>query len=74
VRVFVRVKSKSKRPGVAVLGDARFVVAVAEPPIDGRANRAVAAALAEHFGVPVSTVMLVAGASSRDKVFDIDDR
>lgn len=72
MRIFVRVKPKSKRPGVTKVDDVRFVVAVAEPPIEGKATRAVMKALAEHFGVSLSRVMLVSGGTSREKVFDIE--
>jgi len=72
MRVFVRVKAKSKRESVTKLDDAHFVIAVAEPPIEGRANAAVAKALAEYFGVSLSRVMLVSGGTSREKVFQID--
>ena len=49
-------------------GDA-LKVRVAAPPVDGRANGAVAAALGEHFGVPVRDVELLAGAAARRKRF-----
>jgi hypothetical protein len=72
MRVFVRARTKSKRPGVTVVDDAHFVIAVAEPPIEGRANAAVAKALAEHLGISPARVMLVSGGTSREKVFQID--
>jgi uncharacterized protein len=73
MRILARVRTKSKRPGVTKLDDAHFVVAVAEPPIEGKANRAVAQALAEHLGVSPSRVMLVSGRTSREKVFEVDE-
>jgi hypothetical protein len=47
-------------------GDA-VKVRVAAPPVDGKANRAVIALLAEVLGVGVGQVELVAGASQRRK-------
>jgi uncharacterized protein YggU (UPF0235/DUF167 family) len=51
--------------------DASFSIAVKEPAQDGRANRAVEKALAEHFDVPVSLVRIVAGHTAPKKVIVI---
>ena len=40
--------------------------------VDGRANAALRAFLADAFGVPVRNVTLVRGAASRDKVVRIE--
>ena len=58
-----RVAHSRRRP---VRGHA-LVVAVTARPVDGQANRAVVAALAEAFGVRRSAVELVSGQSGRDK-------
>lgn len=50
-----------------------LVVAVQEPAVDGRATRAVLAAVAEALGVPRSRVLLRTGERSRDKVLTIVD-
>jgi uncharacterized protein (TIGR00251 family) len=42
-------------------------VAVAAPPVDGKANDALIALLAQAFDLPKSAVTLVAGAASRTK-------
>ena len=42
------------------------------PPVDGRANKACAALLAKLMGLPKSSVSLVAGASSRNKTFEVE--
>jgi uncharacterized protein (TIGR00251 family) len=47
-------------------GDA-LKVKVGAPPTDGRANAAVLALVAEEFGVPASSVSLVAGGTARAK-------
>jgi hypothetical protein len=51
-------------------GDA-LKIRVAAPPEQGRANDALAAVLAEAFGVATSAVELVTGASSRVKRFRV---
>ena len=48
-----------------------YLVSVKEPPQQGRANTAIAKALAEHFKVAPSQVQLISGATSKQKVFDI---
>jgi uncharacterized protein (TIGR00251 family) len=51
-------------------GDA-LKVKVAAPPVDGRANAALAEVLAEALGVKLAQVVLVSGASSRSKRYRI---
>jgi len=48
---------------------AQVKIAVHAPPIEGRANAALAAFLAEIFSVPKGAVELVSGELSRSKVF-----
>lgn len=47
-------------------------VAVFAPPEDGRANAAVQALLAHALGVAKSRLVLVRGATSRDKLFRLE--
>lgn len=49
--------------------DAQLKIAVNAPPIEGRANEALIAFLAETFSVPRRAVELTAGELSRSKVF-----
>lgn len=72
-RVVVRAKpGSSKGPLVVDEGEAGLVVYVREKAIDGKANDAVAAALATHFGVAPSRVRVVRGHTARIKQVDID--
>jgi len=45
----------------------RLKVRLAAPPVDGKANAALVAFLAQYYGVPKRNVRIVAGASSRRK-------
>jgi uncharacterized protein (TIGR00251 family) len=47
------------------------VVAVAAPAVDGKANAAVCAAVADALGVRARDVRIVSGERSRDKVLEI---
>ncbi len=42
-------------------------IALAAPPVDGKANKELCSFLAKKLGLPKSSVSLVAGAASRDK-------
>ena len=48
---------------------AQLKIAVQAPPVEGRANEALIAFLAETLGVPKRSVELVSGELSRSKVF-----
>ena len=67
----VKVQPRARRPGlqgVAPSGDGpRLKLAVTEAPTDGRANKAVCAALAEALRVAPSTVAGAPGQSAREK-------
>jgi uncharacterized protein (TIGR00251 family) len=71
----VKVQPKSRRPGLEGLRPGadgpRLRVAVAEAPEDGRANRAVCAALAAALGVPASLIEVSQGAAAREKTLRI---
>jgi uncharacterized protein YggU (UPF0235/DUF167 family) len=75
MRIFVKAKPGAKVARVtrvdALDGSAHFLVAVKEPAIDGRANRAIEKALAEYFKVPPSRVRITRGHSAKQKVVEI---
>lgn len=57
-----------------VLGefDGAWKVALAAPPVDGKANKALVAFFAKWLGVPKKSVRIVRGETSRRKVLAID--
>lgn len=71
VKLFVKAKPAAKEAKLEARDDSHFAVAVKEPPLGGRANRAIAKALALHLGVAPGRVRLVSGFSSRQKVFEL---
>ncbi|HUN34929.1 MAG TPA: DUF167 domain-containing protein [Trebonia sp.] len=71
LRVTVRVKPGASRTTVGGRHGDRLVVAVTAKPVDGKATEAALRAVAEAFGVSRSSVTLVTGATSRDKVIGI---
>lgn len=64
----VHVQPGAKRSAVAGLHGDRLKVRIAAPALDGRANDALIAFMAEALGVPKRSVSLAAGERSRDKV------
>lgn len=71
MKIFVKAKPNAKEERVEKINETNFSVAVKEPPIKGKANAAIAKALAKHFGVVSSDVIIISGFSSKQKVFEI---
>jgi uncharacterized protein YggU (UPF0235/DUF167 family) len=71
VRVTIRVRPGSARPGVGGEYDGALVVRVSARAVDGRATAAALAAVAAAFGLRPAAVTLVTGAASRTKVVEV---
>lgn len=71
MKIFVTAKPNAHEASVTKVSDNTFIVAVREPPIEGRANRAILATLAEYFKVAPFKVRLVSGHTSRQKIVEI---
>lgn len=72
VRFAVHVQPRAKKPGIdGTHGDA-LRVRVQAPPVEGAANDAVIAVIAEALGVPRRAVRIAAGLSGRQKLVDVD--
>ena len=65
----VRVQPRASRTAITgVLGDEILKIALAAPPVEGRANEALVWFFAELFDVPPSAIEIVSGGQSRNKV------
>ena len=71
--VKVHLQPGARRSQVVGLHGDRLKVAVQAPPIEGRANAAVIKLIAERLGCRQSAVQIAAGASSRDKLLQVDN-
>jgi len=73
VTLAVRAQPGAKKTAITgVYGEgatAQLKIAVQAPPLEGRANQALIAFLAETFSVPKNAVELATGELSRSKVF-----
>jgi uncharacterized protein len=67
----VKVKPGARVDELTELDDGTWQARVKAPPVDGKANAALIALLARHFGVPKSRVQIKSGASGRLKLVTI---
>jgi len=66
------VQPRARRTEVVGERGDRIVVRVTAPPVDGRANDALCALVADRAGVPAGRVSVVRGHSSRDKTVRVE--
>lgn len=69
--IAIRVTPNARRAGVEVV-EGRIRIAVTETPEGGKATEAARVALAGAMGVAKTQLTLLRGATSRDKVFRLD--
>ena len=68
----LHIQPGAKRSEVVGLHGEALKIRLAAPPVDGRANEALIAFLAERLGVPKARIELIAGQSSRAKRVRVD--
>lgn len=71
MRITIRVRPGSTRPGIGGNLDGALVVRVAPRASDGKATEAALAAVAKAFGLRRDAVSLVTGATSRTKIIQL---
>lgn len=72
MKIFVRVKPNSKEEKVEKIDEHNYSVAVCEPPIKGRANKAIIEALASYFKISPSRIRIKVGHASKNKIIEIE--
>ena len=72
--VSVRVQPGAKKDAVMGLHGGAVKIALSAPPVDGKANEALIAFVAEKVGLPRARVSLVSGAANRSKVLRVTGR
>ena len=70
MKINVRVIPRAKINRVEIQPDGTVRVHTTTAPTDGKATADVIKMLAEHYGVPKTSIKLIRGATSRDKVFE----
>ncbi len=71
MKISVRVIPRAKINKVEIQPDGAVRVHTTTAPTDGKATADVIKMLAQHYGVPKTSIRLIRGATSRDKVFEI---
>ena len=71
MRIKIKAKPDSNENKIEKIDDLNFVVSVKDPPVQGRANRAIVKVLSEYLHTPISHVRIISGHISRNKVVDI---
>ena len=71
-KLAVRVQARARRDEIAGERAGGLLVRVTAPPVEGKANAAVCRLLAERLGLAPGRIAVVRGASSRDKLIEID--
>jgi uncharacterized protein (TIGR00251 family) len=72
VTLAVRVTPRARKNKIAGITGEALSVKLAAPPVEGAANAALCAFLAEQLGVRKSAVTLIAGQTSRQKMVRVD--
>ena len=72
ITVIAHPNAKKQRIETDLLGTIH--VYVNQPPLEGKANKAVIEALAEHFKVKKNEITLLSGEKNKNKFFDIISR
>lgn len=71
MKIAVRVVPGAKRT-VVKQEEGAWKVYLTAPAVEGKANKALLACLAEHFGVRKSQIEIIKGLKSRDKTINIE--
>jgi uncharacterized protein len=67
-RIVVRLQPRARRNELVGVRDGVLLARVSAPPVDGRANLALCRLIARRAGVAASSVTIVRGQRSRDKL------
>ena len=67
----ILVQPRASRAKIGPMHDGRLKISVTAPPVDGEANAAVIALLAQRLGIARGDIEVIAGASSRRKTLRI---
>lgn len=71
--IIVKVAPRAKENKIVGYKDNILRVRITAPPVEGKANKALVAFLADAWGVPQSSIRIVRGELSREKTLEVPD-
>ena len=71
MKIFVKAKPGSRKEYIKKTAETSFIVSVTEPPVKGKANRAIIKLLAGYFGVNPSLIQILKGERSKTKIIEL---
>jgi len=71
MKLNIKVKTKAKEDKIEQISENTYQVSVKEPPTQNKANFAILKLISRHFRVPLASLRLIAGKSSKNKVIEI---
>ena len=71
MKITIIAHPNSKKPRVEKDLLETIHVYISEPPLEGKANNAIRESLAKYFSIKKSSVLLISGKKSKNKVFEI---
>lgn len=72
MQITVKVKPNSKEQKIIEENDGSLTIRLKSPPVDGKANEELIKILSKKYSVPKSYIRIKSGASSRQKLIEID--
>jgi len=73
MKIEIYVHANSKSPRIDKTSDGTLHIYVREPAIEGKANGAVVEMLSEIYKTPKSSINLIHGEKSKNKIFEINN-
>lgn len=71
MKIFVEAHPSSKKESIIKINDKKFIIYVKEPPLKGKANKAIIEVLSNFLKVPKSSILLLKGEKGKNKIFEI---
>jgi uncharacterized protein len=71
-RIMVRLRARARSDELVGLRGGVLIARVCAPPVDGKANQALCRLIARRVGVAASSVTIVRGGRSRDKLVRVE--
>jgi uncharacterized protein (TIGR00251 family) len=71
MKIFLKVKTKSKVKKLIRVDDGHYVISISAPPEKGKANKEITKTLAKYFCTSISRINIVSGEKSKEKIVEI---